>query len=330
MIEIQNLSKTYHKNGTEVHALKNVSLTIEKGSIHGIMGLSGAGKSSLVRCINLLERPSAGEVFVSGDAMTKLSKPALRKKREKIGMIFQNFNLLQSKTIFENIAFPLEIIGLDKISIRLKVESLLQLVGLSEKAHMYPESLSGGQKQRVGIARALANSPDVLLCDEATSALDPLTTKQILNLLKSINAQTGVTLVVITHEMDVIKSICDHVTLLENGEIVESGLTNHLFLNPKSEKTKSFFWNDAQVAYKPKEGLLVRLSFDQDHAQRPILSQWIKNHDIEVNLLSGQIENIGEGTMGHLFIAVNGKASAIDDALKALSNQGIYTEVLHD
>lgn len=328
MIDIRNLSKVYKKDRYEVHALKNVSLHISEGKIHGIIGLSGAGKSSLVRCINLLEVPTEGEVIVASESLTKLSPKALREKRQKIGMIFQNFNLLQSKTVFENIAFPLEIVGLDKISIKLRVEELLNLVGLSDKAHAYPANLSGGQKQRVGIARALANRPDVLLCDEATSALDPLTTTQILSLLKDINEKTGVTIVVITHEMDVIKAICHEVTLLEYGEVIESGDTIALFTSPKSQKTRSFFTPTEETDFKDIPGKKIRLIFDQNHAEQPILSHLMKEADLEINIIAGQIEKIGSATVGQLVVAISGTDAAIAAAISRIQSEEIKLEVL--
>lgn len=240
MIEIKKLYKIYKTKQSEVHALNGASLKINSGDIFGIIGFSGAGKSTLIRCINLLEEPDLGDVIINGQSILLLNKRELRAKREKIGMIFQNFNLLDSRTVFGNIAFPLEIAGHKKDYIEKRVIELLKIVELEDKINSYPSQLSGGQKQRVGIARALANSPEILLCDEATSALDPKTTYSILELLRSINEKFGITVVLITHELDVISHICNNMAVIENGEIVESGTIEDVFQNPKSHTAKRF------------------------------------------------------------------------------------------
>ena len=238
MIYLKNICKTFiDDNKKEVHAVNDVSLTINDGDIFGIIGFSGAGKSTLVRCINLLERPTSGTVEVDGKDLTKLSEKELRESRKKIGMIFQHFNLFPSRTIFGNVAFPLQGSGLSKEEIAAKVRNLLELVGISEKENAYPSQLSGGQKQRVAIARALANDPDILLCDEATSALDPQTTKAILDLLKDLNKKLGITIVVITHEMAVVKEICNKVAVMEKGRVVEEGDVFSIFANPQEALT---------------------------------------------------------------------------------------------
>ena len=234
MIELVNVEKTYHTSSGDIHALKRTSLTINQGEIFGIIGLSGAGKSTLIRCINMLEVPTAGQVFVDGEELTAMTETQLRKARQNIGMIFQHFNLLASRTVFDNIAFPLEIQGLGKDEIKKRVEPLLELVQLQDRADHYPSQLSGGQKQRVGIARALASNPKVLLCDEATSALDPQTTKSILNLLRDINQRLNLTIVMITHQMEVVKEICDRVAVIENGSIIEEGNMVDVFTNPRN------------------------------------------------------------------------------------------------
>ena len=240
MIELVNVEKTYHTSSGDIHALKRTSLTINQGEIFGIIGLSGAGKSTLIRCINMLEVPTAGQVFVDGEELTAMTETQLRKARQNIGMIFQHFNLLASRTVFDNIAFPLEIQGLGKDEIKKRVEPLLELVQLQDRADHYPSQLSGGQKQRVGIARALASNPKVLLCDEATSALDPQTTKSILNLLRDINQRLNLTIVMITHQMEVVKEICDRVAVIENGSIIEEGNMIDVFTNPQNQTTKEF------------------------------------------------------------------------------------------
>ena len=233
MIRLENVSKTFTDSNKEVHAVNNVSLTINDGDIFGIIGFSGAGKSTLVRCINLLEKPTDGKVFVDDAEITALSGKELRKARKKIGMIFQHFNLMPSRTIFGNVAYPLRGSGLSKEEIKEKVHHLLELVGISEKENAFPSQLSGGQKQRVAIARALANDPNILLCDEATSALDPQTTKSILKLLQQLNQTLGITVVVITHEMAVVKEICNRVAVMDHGDVVEEGEVFHVFASPK-------------------------------------------------------------------------------------------------
>lgn len=241
MIRLENVSKTFTDSNKEVHAVNNVSLTINDGDIFGIIGFSGAGKSTLVRCINLLEKPTEGKVFVDDAEITALSGKELRKARKKIGMIFQHFNLMPSRTIFGNVAYPLRGSGFSKEEIKEKVHHLLELVGISEKENAFPSQLSGGQKQRVAIARALANDPNILLCDEATSALDPQTTKSILKLLQQLNQTLGITVVVITHEMAVVKEICNRVAVMDHGDVVEEGEVFHVFASPKEPLIRSFY-----------------------------------------------------------------------------------------
>lgn len=240
MIEVKNLSKTFITSNSKIQALDNINLKIEKGDIFGIIGFSGAGKSTLIRCLNRLEEPDSGSILIEGKDITLMDKKELKSARRKIGMIFQQFNLLDSRTVFENVAFPLEIAGYKKQNLKVRVEEILQMVGLSDKAGSYPSQLSGGQKQRVGIARALANEPDVLLSDEATSALDPMTTYSILELLKEINQKLNITIVLITHELDVLNHICKNMAVIENGLIVESGPVEKFFTNPESDTSKSF------------------------------------------------------------------------------------------
>lgn len=239
-IEIKNLKKTFKTKDKEIEVLKGIDLNVKKGEIYGIVGFSGAGKSTLVRCVNRLEEPDSGIVRIGDDIITELSKSELDKRRSRIGMIFQQFNLFDSMTVSENIAYPLKIIGWKKTDIEKRVEELLELVGLSDKARAYPGELSGGQKQRVGIARALAGEPDVLLSDEATSALDPQTTISVLDLLKEINKKLGLTILLITHELEVIKYACDNVAVMENGEFAETGSVKDIFTNPQSDTAKSF------------------------------------------------------------------------------------------
>ncbi|MBQ8856963.1 MAG: ATP-binding cassette domain-containing protein [Lachnospiraceae bacterium] len=244
IIRVDKISKTFQANNGQVEAVKDITFSIEKGDIFGIIGLSGAGKSTLVRCLNLLEKPNTGNIYIDGKNLMELSAKELRRERQDIGMIFQHFNLLMQRNVVDNICFPLEIAGVKKKEARARAMKLLETVGLSEKAKAYPAQLSGGQKQRVAIARVLANNPKILLCDEATSALDPQTTKSILNLLKEINEKYGITIVVITHEMAVIREICSKVAVLDHGSLVEQGTVEEIFKAPKTEEAKKLIFNE--------------------------------------------------------------------------------------
>lgn len=335
MISIKNLSKIYSTNGKDVVALKDINLTINDGEIYGIMGLSGAGKSSLIRCINMLEKPTTGSISINGTEMTKLSPKELREMRKKIGMIFQHFNLLMNSTVYENIAFPLKISKVKDSVIKKRVNELLKVVELEDKKYAYPSQLSGGQKQRVGIARALANNPDIILSDEATSALDPTTTESILNLLKNINKQYGITIVVITHEMSVIRNLCDRVAVLENGVIIEEGNVIDIFSNPSTETSKRFLKD--MIAELPPDILIddenpneeiLRLSFFGNSSNEPVISHMIKKFDVDVNIISGNIERVQNSQIGNLLIKINGDPSSIKDAIKFLEKNSLRIEVL--
>lgn len=341
MIELQHIDKVYHTASGDLHALKDINLTIDEGEIFGIIGLSGAGKSTLVRCINMLEKPTSGKVMVDGQEMTALGEEQLRKARQNIGMIFQHFNLLSSRTVFGNIAFPLEIQGMDKAAIQKKVEPLLDLVGLKDRADHYPSQLSGGQKQRVGIARALASDPKVLLCDEATSALDPQTTESILNLLRDINKRLHITIVMITHQMNVVKEICDRVAVIENGEIIEQGSMVDIFTNPQKATTKEFVASiqhndlpdfvkklDIHKDYKAGDKALVSLSFIGDSAGEPIVSVLIKEYDTNVNILTANIETLQDTPFGTLLIEVEGDEDHLKKALDYLHERKVKDEVI--
>lgn len=341
MIELRNVEKTYHTASGDINALKRTNLTINHGEIFGIIGLSGAGKSTLIRCINMLEVPTAGQVFVDGQELTAMSETQLRKARQNIGMIFQHFNLLASRTVYGNIAFPLEIQGLGKDEIKKRVAPLLELVQLQDRADHYPSQLSGGQKQRVGIARALASNPKVLLCDEATSALDPQTTKSILNLLRDINQRLNLTIVMITHQMEVVKEICDRVAVIENGNIIEEGKMVDVFTNPQNPTTKDFvksvIKNDLPAAYKnipvSKEyvdgsSLVVRLSFFGGNADKPIVSRMIKHFDVDANIISGNTDQLKDRIYGNLLIVIEGSKSALDESLAFLNSQNLTVEVI--
>lgn len=341
MIELQHIDKVYHTASGDLHALKDINLTINEGEIFGIIGLSGAGKSTLVRCINMLEKPTSGKVMVDGQEMTALGEEQLRKARQNIGMIFQHFNLLSSRTVFGNIAFPLEIQGMDKAAIQKKVEPLLDLVGLKDRADHYPSQLSGGQKQRVGIARALASDPKVLLCDEATSALDPQTTESILNLLRDINKRLHITIVMITHQMNVVKEICDRVAVIENGEIIEQGSMVDIFTTPQKATTKEFVASiqhndlpdfvkklDIHKDYKAGDKALVSLSFIGDSAGEPIVSVLIKEYDTNVNILTANIETLQDTPFGTLLIEVEGDEDHLKKALDYLHERKVKDEVI--
>ncbi|MFA5535947.1 MAG: methionine ABC transporter ATP-binding protein [Bacillota bacterium] len=336
MIEITDLHKVFSSNGGDVVALNGVSLHIPKGEIYGIIGLSGAGKSTLVRCINMLERPTSGQVVIDGVDMGKLSPRQLRLARQDIGMIFQHFNLLWSRTVYGNIAFPLEIAGHQEREINKRVTELLELVGLSDKINAYPSQLSGGQKQRVGIARSLANNPKVLLCDEATSALDPQTTESILNLLKDINKNFELTMVVITHEMNVIKEICDSVAVIENAKVVESGSVLELFTQPKTATARHFINTviniDVPEAVVLKNngngGNIIRITFVGDVAGQPILSNLVSDYGLKTNILYGNIDHIQEHTFGTLTVQLLGDQNQVKKGISYLKDLQLEVEVL--
>lgn len=334
MIKIQNLSKIYDAGGQKVIALDNINLTIKDGSIFGIIGLSGAGKSSLVRCINRLEEPTSGRIYIDDIDITSLDKKSLREARKKIGMIFQHFNLLSNATVFENVAFPLMIAGYPKKKIKERVYELLRLVDLEEKSQAYPSQLSGGQKQRVGIARALANHPRILLSDEATSALDPKTTKSILHLLKDINRKFGITIVIITHEMDVIKEICDEVAVIENGKIIEQASVVDLFTNPSADTTRTFIEDitenlpeSIKISSKPDEKF-VKISFRGSITSEPVISRMIKKFDVDVNIIKGSIDNVRDISIGKLLISITGSPDNILHSIEYLKETGLKVEVL--
>ena len=342
MIQLSHIEKTYDSPSGPVKALKGINLTIERGEIFGIIGLSGAGKSTLIRCINMLERPTAGKVIVDGQDMTAMSEKELRKARKNIGMIFQHFNLLSSATVYDNIAFPLRLSNTPEAEIKKKVLPLLELVGLADKAHQYPSQLSGGQKQRVGIARALASEPKVLLCDEATSALDPQTTRSILELIQDINRKLSLTVVVITHEMQVIKDICDKVAVIENGVIAEQGTVLDVFTNPQKPITKDFIsvllsnelpaaFRGGEVSKTPLPGayLLLRLTFIGESADDPMLAGMIRKFpEIEVTMLFGNLDQIKSTPFGRMIIGITGPEAKIQEALQYLRRQDLKEEVI--
>ena len=320
MIELTHISKDFASGGRTVHAVQDVSLSIGKGEIFGIIGFSGAGKSTLVRCINLLERPTSGSVTVDGKEMTALSARELRQARKKIGMIFQHFNLMPSRTVFGNVAYPLRGSGLSREQIADKVHRLLELVGIGDKAEAYPKQLSGGQKQRVAIARALANDPNVLLCDEATSALDPQTTKAILRLLKNLNEKLGITVVIITHQMSVVKSVCNHVAILDDGEVVEDGLVSTVFSAPKSAAARHLvFPGGADVTVSdPTQERRIRLIFRSAKTTSiPLVARLATEENIAANVISASTQKLSEEIYGSMLLGV--PAAQFDRAWEFLS-----------
>lgn len=343
MIELINVNKTFQIGDRVVEAAKDVNLTIEDGEIFGIIGYSGAGKSTLVRCINLLEHPTSGEVVVDGVNLTTLKDKELRKERNKIGMIFQQFNLFASRTVYDNVAYPLRHSGLSKAEKQAKVTELLALVELSDKAKSYPSQLSGGQKQRVAIARALASDPKTLLCDEATSALDPQTTDAILRLLKQLNQKLGITVVLITHEMQVIKEICDRVAVMEKGRVVESGDVFSVFANPQQPITKDFIDTTsnlskiyelidegAQITRLHPGERIVRFKYLVRSSSEALVSNISRQFDIDVNIIFGNIELIGEEPLGGLVSIISGEEHNIEAALSYLREKNVGVEVILD
>ena len=343
IIELKNITKTFIQDKKTFNAVENASVSIEKGDIFGIIGFSGAGKSTLVRTINLLGRPTSGSVIVKGKDFLSLSQKELREERKKIGMIFQHFNLLNSRNVFENVAFPLKRSGLSKEEITNKVHSLLKLVEIDEKSKNYPEQLSGGQKQRVAIARALANDPDILLCDEATSALDPTTTKSILKLLKKLKEKLGLTIVIITHQMEVIKEICDKVAVMENGRIVEQGDVFTIFATPKDEVTRRFIRStsnlskveeliaeDSPVVHLEKDEKLVRFTYITKNVSEPLISAISRLYEVTINIIFAEIEIVQDAPIGGTVAIVSGQDAVIARALKHIKALDVGVEVLKE
>ncbi|MET3698245.1 D-methionine transport system ATP-binding protein [Bacillus oleivorans] len=335
MIEVKNLVKIYETKKEKVIGVDNVSLTINRGEIFGIVGYSGAGKSSLLRCLNLLEKPNSGEIIVDGLSLTKLNNKELRTARLKIGMIFQHFHLVKSKTVFENIAFALKAAHKSKHEIEERVKVLLEMVGLSDKRDVYPSQLSGGQKQRVGIARALANNPSVLLCDEATSALDPSTTKSILNLLKKINHELGITIVLITHEMEVVKEICDRMAIMQSGKIVEEGPVYEIFANPVQPLTKEFINSVLQFELPDyllsnRKGKIIKIQFKGSVAEESVVSEVFQRFKVKGNILHGKIEYIQETPLGIFIMEVLGESSEVEKAIEYITLRTEHLEVIYD
>ncbi|KZD39813.1 methionine ABC transporter ATP-binding protein [Bacillus cereus] len=334
MISFNNVSKVYESGGQSVHAVEGVTLSVEKGEIFGIIGFSGAGKSTLLRLVNMLERPTAGTISIDNKDITSLSTKELRKLRQRIGMIFQSFNLFNSRTVFGNIAYPLKLAKVPKNEIKERVNELLKFVGLEDKANNYPEQLSGGQKQRVGIARALATSPDILICDEATSALDPETTTEILNLLKKVNREYNLTILLITHEMHVVKEICHRVAVMEKGKVIEEGKLFDVFTQPKTKTTQNFVRSvindhlpESVLAKIQNGGQIYRLTFTGEETSQPVLSYIAKNYNVDVNVLYGNIIELQNVLFGNLLVELQGEQREIQKALQHLRLQVQLKEV---
>lgn len=340
LIELKQVRKSFATKKGDLHAVNDVNLVIEKGDIFGIVGYSGAGKSTLVRLLNGLETTTSGEVLVNDQNVRMLKGKNLRDFRKNIGMIFQHFNLLWSRTVLENIMLPLEICGVSKNEREARAQELIQLVGLEGRETAYPSQLSGGQKQRVGIARALANRPDILLCDEATSALDPQTTDEVLDLLMKINQELQLTIVLITHEMHVIRKICDKVAVMEKGKVVETGNVLEVFRHPQSEVTKRFVEQElfteeehrlellAELRKTNPEGVLANLTFKGEKSKTPTLSQAIRQFDLMVNVLQGQIQRTQDNSIGVMTVQITGEKQNIQAALRYFEEEHVGVEVI--
>ena len=338
MIELKNVNKIYNN---KVNALKNINLKVEEGDIYGIIGYSGAGKSTLVRLLNGLEIATDGEVIIEGDDFNKITESERRLKRQRIGMIFQHFNLLWSRTVAENIAFPLEILGKPKNEIKERVEELAKLVGLEDRLNAYPSQLSGGQKQRVAIARALANNPKILISDESTSALDPKTTKQILSLLQELNRKLGLTIVLITHEMQIVKDIANRVAVMQDGRLIEEGSVLEIFSDPKQPLTQDFIStatgiDEAMVKIEKQEivehlsdnSILVQLKYAGASTDEPLLNELYKHYQVTANILYGNIEILDGTPVGELVVVLSGEKEALASAQDAIRQAGVQLKVL--
>ena len=339
MIELRHIQKVFHTPKGDIHACQDVNLTIQTGEIFGVIGYSGAGKSTLVRMINQLEKQTSGEVIIDGEDISLLNPKDLRKKRTKMGMIFQHFNLLWSRTVQKNIELPLEIAGVDKEIRKKKTRELIELVGLQGRENAYPSELSGGQKQRVGIARALANDPSILLCDEATSALDPDTTEQILDLLKDINRKLGITIVMITHQMEVVQKICHRVAVMSEGKVVEVGRVKDIFEHPQHTVTKRFVRDISSKIDDDKQnenlkkiypnGILLRLTFDEDISRQPIVSRVMKETTLDISIVSGNLTNTIDSSFGVLIVnVIGGTQQDYEDVIQKFKDYQVIVEVI--
>lgn len=326
-IELQAVSVAFKKQKKEIAAVQGVTLTIEAGEIYGIVGLSGAGKSTLIRTLNLLQRPTAGRILIDGQDITSLKGAAIRDVRKKVGMIFQHFNLISNRTIAQNLTFALKAANYPKEQREARVKEVLQLVDLQDKYHDYPNNLSGGQKQRVGIARAIINNPEILLCDEATSALDVETTEEILKLLAKINRELGITIVFITHELEVAHRLFDRMAVMEDGRVVEEGLTYDVFANPKESVTKRLvgrYFDLAipdELSHSLSKGIIVELRYQGNHTLDPLISTISKNYPVSIGIIHGKIEYIKEQAIGILLVYVTGTPGAVQEAIHSMQEQ---------
>lgn len=332
MIRIENLTKNFDSENGIINVLNGINLTVKKGEIFGIIGLSGAGKSTLVRCINRLEEPTSGKIFIDGEEVTAMDNKSLRELRTEVGMIFQSFNLFDQLNVYDNVVYPLNIIGKEKNEIENTVNNLLDFVGLSDKKKEFPSKLSGGQKQRVAIARALATKPKVLLSDEGTSALDPSTTESILALLRRAVEEYHLTIVMITHQMEVAKEICDKIAVMENGKIIEENTVEELFKNPQTHRTKAFIQGLEIVSidedFSDVEGIPIRLTFDSSTAKEPIVSRIIRDYDVDINVISGNINDLREAEIGYLNVEIIADEKKANEVVEGLKDKGIQVEVL--
>lgn len=330
MITFQNVQKVYEKDGQSLVALQDINLHINKGDIFGFIGYSGAGKSSLIRLVNQLEKPSSGAVIINGQNIAHHNPAEIRAHKKSIGMIFQHFNLLETKTVAQNIAMPLVLLGIDKQEINQRVDSILEYVELSDKKHQYPGQLSGGQKQRVGIARALINNPQILLCDEATSALDPQTTRSILQLLKKISREQHITILLVTHEMEVIEQVCNRVAVMESGKIVEEGTVLDIFANPKQPTTRKFVGTvlNEEIPERVLHNLehqqdVYRLEFLGSSAQEPVVNELILKEIVKINILFANMKEISGVVLGSMFVQIIGNKIQIEEAIQFLRHRGV-------
>lgn len=340
MIILDNVTKVFQQGQQTITALSEVSLTVPAGQIFGVIGASGAGKSTLIRCVNLLERPTSGKIVVDKQELTALSEKEVTKARRQMGMIFQHFNLLSSRTVFHNVALPLELSGTGRADIKTRVNELLELVGLSDKHNVYPANLSGGQKQRVAIARALASNPKVLLCDEATSALDPATTRSILELLKDINRKLGITILLITHEMDVVKNICDRVAVISGGKLIEQDTVSEMFSHPKTPLAQQFIQSTLHIdipedyqqrlsdVRKADSHPLLRLEFTGRSVDAPVLSEVSRRYNINNNIISAQMDYAGGVKFGVMLAEMHGDENSTKAAIEYLKEHHVKVEVL--
>ncbi|MDO1605702.1 methionine ABC transporter ATP-binding protein [Lactobacillus sp. YT155] len=342
MISIKNVTKTFANNSQSFTVLNNISLDIPEGIIYGVIGYSGAGKSTLIRLFNGLEKPSSGDVLIDDNSIVNVSNDQLREQQKQIGMVFQQFNLLSSKTVLENVTLPLKLNGESKTKRNQKALEMLEIVGLSDQVDKYPSQLSGGQKQRVAIARALVRDPKILLCDEATSALDPEATSSILDLLIKINQEFKITIIMVTHEMEAIRRICQQIAVLDSGEIVETGSVSQIFENPQSEITKSLItksqvnndFDSPELLQEIKDNggadsLILKLSFPNKSADKPVITELIREYtDIEVSVLGGQLQPTIEGVLGHLIIQIKAPQKEHNEVIKSITDKSVQVEVL--